>query len=84
MRKHTYVSFLVHVLVFLWQSGMAIGMQTPGMAFLGQPQFMGMRPAGPQYTADMQKQMAEEHQWDLSLLINEVPECYQITDNSVI
>uniref|UniRef100_H3C233 Synergin gamma n=1 Tax=Tetraodon nigroviridis TaxID=99883 RepID=H3C233_TETNG len=44
------------------QSGMAIGMQTPGMAFLGQPQFMGMRPAGPQYTADMQKQMAEEHQ----------------------
>uniref|UniRef100_H2SDQ3 Synergin gamma n=1 Tax=Takifugu rubripes TaxID=31033 RepID=H2SDQ3_TAKRU len=42
--------------------GMAIGMQTPGMAFLGQPQFMGMRPAGPQYTADMQKQMAEEHQ----------------------
>lgn len=41
---------------------MAIGMQSPGMAFLGQPQFMGMRPAGPQYTADMQKQMAEEHQ----------------------
>uniref|UniRef100_A0A3Q2WX00 Synergin, gamma n=1 Tax=Haplochromis burtoni TaxID=8153 RepID=A0A3Q2WX00_HAPBU len=35
---------------------------TPGMQFLGQPQFMGMRPAGPQYTADMQKQMAEEHQ----------------------
>uniref|UniRef100_A0A3P9KK81 Synergin, gamma n=1 Tax=Oryzias latipes TaxID=8090 RepID=A0A3P9KK81_ORYLA len=44
------------------QSGMAMGMQTPGMQFLGQPQFMGMRPAGPQYTADMQKQMAEEHQ----------------------
>ncbi|RVE65041.1 hypothetical protein OJAV_G00131610 [Oryzias javanicus] len=44
------------------QSGMAIGMQTPGMQFMGQPQFMGMRPAGPQYTADMQKQMAEEHQ----------------------
>uniref|UniRef100_A0A3Q3GSR1 Synergin, gamma n=1 Tax=Kryptolebias marmoratus TaxID=37003 RepID=A0A3Q3GSR1_KRYMA len=42
--------------------GMAIGMQTPGMQFMGQPQFMGMRPAGPQYTADMQKQMAEEHQ----------------------
>uniref|UniRef100_A0A7N8XS75 Synergin, gamma n=1 Tax=Mastacembelus armatus TaxID=205130 RepID=A0A7N8XS75_9TELE len=42
--------------------GMAIGMQTPGMQFLGQPQFMGMRPAGPQYTADLQKQMAEEHQ----------------------
>lgn len=44
------------------QAGMAIGMQTPGMQFLGQPQFMGMRPAGPQYTADLQKQMAEEHQ----------------------
>ncbi|XP_047246657.1 synergin gamma isoform X6 [Girardinichthys multiradiatus] len=44
------------------QGGMAIGMQTPGMPFLGQPQFMGMRAAGPQYTADMQKQMAEEHQ----------------------
>uniref|UniRef100_A0A3Q3BLT7 Synergin, gamma n=1 Tax=Kryptolebias marmoratus TaxID=37003 RepID=A0A3Q3BLT7_KRYMA len=43
------------------QGGMAIGMQTPGMQFMGQPQFMGMRPAGPQYTADMQKQMAEEH-----------------------
>lgn len=47
---------------FVQQSGMPIGMQNPGMAFLGQPQFMGMRPAGPQYTADMQKQMAEEHQ----------------------
>ncbi|KAM8854252.1 synergin gamma isoform 5-T5 [Synchiropus picturatus] len=44
------------------QGGMAIGMQTPGMQFIGQPQFMGMRPAGPQYTADIQKQMAEEHQ----------------------
>uniref|UniRef100_A0A7N6B4Y4 EH domain-containing protein n=1 Tax=Anabas testudineus TaxID=64144 RepID=A0A7N6B4Y4_ANATE len=44
------------------QAGMAIGMQTSGMQFLGQPQFMGMRPAGPQYTADLQKQMAEEHQ----------------------
>ncbi|XP_053278380.1 synergin gamma isoform X3 [Pleuronectes platessa] len=44
------------------QGGMAIGMQTPGMQFMGQPQFMSMRPAGPQYTADMQKQMAEEHQ----------------------
>ncbi|XP_075892529.1 synergin gamma isoform X4 [Nelusetta ayraudi] len=44
------------------QGGMALGMQTPGIQFLGQPQFMGMRPAGPQYTADMQKQMAEEHQ----------------------
>lgn len=52
--------FLSYVCV--WQGGMAIGMQTTGMQFLGQPQFMGMRPAGPQYTADMQKQMAEEHQ----------------------
>lgn len=49
-------------ILFFYQSGMAMGMQTPGMQFLGQPQFMGMRPAGPQYTADMQKQMAEEHQ----------------------
>ncbi|XP_077466658.1 synergin gamma [Stigmatopora argus] len=44
------------------QAGMAMGMQTPGMPFLAQPQFMGMRPAGPPYTPDMQKQMAEEHQ----------------------
>ncbi|CAL9684164.1 unnamed protein product [Knipowitschia caucasica] len=44
------------------QGGMAIGMQAPGMQFIGQPQFMGMRPAGPQYTADIQKQMVEEHQ----------------------
>ncbi|KAM9318982.1 synergin gamma isoform 2-T2 [Pholidichthys leucotaenia] len=44
------------------QGGMALGMQTPGVQFLGQPQFMGMRAAGPQYMADMQKQLAEEHQ----------------------
>ncbi|XP_077578147.1 synergin gamma isoform X3 [Stigmatopora nigra] len=44
------------------QAGMAMGMQTSGMPFLAQPQFLGMRPAGPPYTADMQKQMAEEHQ----------------------
>lgn len=64
-RKHACVLFCLFKFfgfVFVRQSGMAIGMQTPGMAFLGQPQFMGMRPAGPQYTADMQKQMAEEHQ----------------------
>ncbi|TSQ46647.1 Synergin gamma [Bagarius yarrelli] len=42
--------------------GMAMGMQAPGMQFMGQPQFMGMRAAGPQYPADLQKQMAEEHQ----------------------
>ncbi|XP_058270348.1 synergin gamma isoform X10 [Hemibagrus wyckioides] len=44
------------------QGGMAMGMQAPGMQFMGQPQFMGMRPTGPQYPADLQKQMAEEHQ----------------------
>ncbi|XP_061637481.1 synergin gamma isoform X6 [Phyllopteryx taeniolatus] len=44
------------------QAGMTIAMQTPGMPYLAQPQFIGMRPAGPPYTADMQKQMAEEHQ----------------------
>ncbi|XP_034166429.2 synergin gamma isoform X2 [Pangasianodon hypophthalmus] len=44
------------------QGGMAMGMQAPGMQFMGQPQFMGMRATGPQYPADLQKQMAEEHQ----------------------
>nr|XP_015223082.1 PREDICTED: synergin gamma isoform X6 [Lepisosteus oculatus] len=45
------------------QGGMAMGpMQPPGMQFMAQPQFMGMRGPGPQYTADMQKQIAEEHQ----------------------
>ncbi|KAM9468875.1 synergin gamma isoform 6-T6 [Clarias gariepinus] len=44
------------------QGGMAMGMQAPGMQFMGQPQFMGMRGTGPQYPADLQKQMAEEHQ----------------------
>lgn len=57
MLKHQAIK-----LEFFLQTGMAIGMQTAGMPFLGQPQFMGMRPAGPQYTADIQKQMAEEHQ----------------------
>uniref|UniRef100_A0A673KCQ4 Synergin gamma-like n=1 Tax=Sinocyclocheilus rhinocerous TaxID=307959 RepID=A0A673KCQ4_9TELE len=41
---------------------MAMGMQTPGMQFMGQPQFMGMRGPGPQFPVDLQKQMAEEHQ----------------------
>ncbi|XP_041734295.2 synergin gamma isoform X2 [Coregonus clupeaformis] len=44
------------------QGGMTMGMQAAGMQFMGQPQFMAMRGPGPQYTADMQKQMAEEHQ----------------------
>ncbi|XP_057571698.1 synergin gamma isoform X16 [Hippopotamus amphibius kiboko] len=33
-----------------------------GMPYLGQAPFLGMRPPGPQYTADMQKQFAEEQQ----------------------
>ncbi|XP_066551492.1 synergin gamma isoform X2 [Amia ocellicauda] len=45
------------------QGGMSMGaMQAPGMQFMGQPQYMGMRGPGPQYTVDMQKQIAEEHQ----------------------
>ncbi|KAG9351603.1 hypothetical protein JZ751_022854 [Albula glossodonta] len=39
------------------QAGMPMGMQ-----IMGQPQFMGLRAPGPHYTADMQKQMAEDHQ----------------------
>ncbi|XP_036380019.1 synergin gamma-like isoform X2 [Megalops cyprinoides] len=44
------------------QGGMAMG-----MPMMGQPQFMGLRPPGPHYTADMQKQMAEDHQKRLEL-----------------
>ncbi|XP_040100037.1 synergin gamma isoform X11 [Oryx dammah] len=33
-----------------------------GMPYLGQAPFLGMRPPGPQYTPDMQKQFAEEQQ----------------------
>ncbi|XP_029111302.1 synergin gamma isoform X9 [Scleropages formosus] len=44
------------------QGGMPMAMQGPAMPFMGQPQFMGIRPPGPQYAVDMQKQMAEEHQ----------------------
>uniref|UniRef100_A0A672K1M3 Synergin gamma n=1 Tax=Sinocyclocheilus grahami TaxID=75366 RepID=A0A672K1M3_SINGR len=40
----------------------AMQIQTPGMQFMGQPQFMGMRGPGPQFPADLHKQMAEEHQ----------------------
>ncbi|XP_063308838.1 synergin gamma isoform X2 [Pelobates fuscus] len=44
------------------QGGMPMGqMQATGMQFMGQS-FMGMRPPAPQYTPDMQKQFAEEHQ----------------------
>ncbi|NXU64461.1 SYNRG protein, partial [Horornis vulcanius] len=45
------------------QGGMALGpMPAAGMPFMGQPSFLGMRPAAPQYTPDMQKQFAEEQQ----------------------
>ncbi|KAM7139650.1 synergin gamma isoform 5-T5 [Macrochelys suwanniensis] len=45
------------------QGGMPLGaMQATGMSFMGQASFLGMRPAAPQYTPDMQKQFAEEQQ----------------------
>ncbi|XP_067394197.1 synergin gamma isoform X7 [Emydura macquarii macquarii] len=45
------------------QGGMSLGaMQATGMPFMGQASFLGMRPAAPQYTPDMQKQFAEEQQ----------------------
>ncbi|XP_043355498.1 synergin gamma isoform X14 [Dermochelys coriacea] len=45
------------------QGGIPLGaMQATGMSFMGQASFLGMRPAAPQYTPDMQKQFAEEQQ----------------------
>ncbi|XP_056362417.1 synergin gamma isoform X2 [Oenanthe melanoleuca] len=45
------------------QGGMALGpMAAAGMPYMGQPSFLGMRPAAPQYSPDMQKQFAEEQQ----------------------
>ncbi|XP_043910837.1 synergin gamma [Protopterus annectens] len=45
------------------QGGMTMGqMAAAGMAYMGQPTYMGMRPPTSQYTADMQKQFAEEQQ----------------------
>uniref|UniRef100_A0A3B3RYC6 Synergin gamma n=1 Tax=Paramormyrops kingsleyae TaxID=1676925 RepID=A0A3B3RYC6_9TELE len=44
------------------QGTMPMAMQAQGMPFMGQPPFMGMRAPGPQFSADVQKQMAEEHQ----------------------
>ncbi|NXX86929.1 SYNRG protein, partial [Urocolius indicus] len=45
------------------QGGMPLGpMPTTGMPYMGQAPFLGMRPAAPQYTPDMQKQFAEEQQ----------------------
>ncbi|XP_074118165.1 synergin gamma isoform X11 [Sminthopsis crassicaudata] len=37
-------------------------MTAAGMPYMGQAPFLGMRPPGPQYTPDMQKQFAEEQQ----------------------
>ncbi|XP_023508748.1 synergin gamma isoform X5 [Equus caballus] len=45
------------------QAGIPMGpMPAAGMPYLGQAPFLGMRPPGPQYPPDMQKQFAEEQQ----------------------
>ncbi|XP_068011073.1 synergin gamma isoform X2 [Melanerpes formicivorus] len=45
------------------QGGMALGpLPAAGMPYMGQAPFLGMRPAAPQYSPDMQKQFAEEQQ----------------------
>ncbi|KAM9370399.1 synergin gamma isoform 2-T2 [Phaethornis superciliosus] len=45
------------------QGGMPLGpMPATGMPYMGQASFLGMRPAAPQYSPDMQKQFAEEQQ----------------------
>ncbi|XP_069458873.1 synergin gamma isoform X30 [Ovis canadensis] len=45
------------------QAGIPMGpIPAGGMPYLGQAPFLGMRPPGPQYTPDMQKQFAEEQQ----------------------
>ncbi|NXI39222.1 SYNRG protein, partial [Galbula dea] len=45
------------------QAGMPLGaMPAAGMPYMGQASFLGMRPAAPQYSPDMQKQFAEEQQ----------------------
>ncbi|NWV01507.1 SYNRG protein, partial [Upupa epops] len=45
------------------QGGMPLGpMPATGMPYMGQAPFLGMRPAAPQYSPDMQKQFAEEQQ----------------------
>ncbi|XP_012581854.1 PREDICTED: synergin gamma isoform X2 [Condylura cristata] len=45
------------------QAGIPMGpMPAAGMPYLGQAPFLGMRPAGPQYSPDLQKQFAEEQQ----------------------
>lgn len=51
------------VLFTSFQGGMPLGpMPATGMPYMGQASFLGMRPAAPQYTPDMQKQFAEEQQ----------------------
>ncbi|KAL0597114.1 Synergin gamma [Plecturocebus cupreus] len=46
-----------------FKAGIPMGpMPAAGMPYLGQAPFLGMRPPGPQYTPDMQKQFAEEQQ----------------------
>nr|XP_031541109.1 synergin gamma isoform X5 [Vicugna pacos] len=45
------------------QAGIPMGaIPAGGMPYLGQAPFLGVRPPGPQYTPDMQKQFAEEQQ----------------------
>ncbi|XP_072503065.1 synergin gamma isoform X2 [Notamacropus eugenii] len=45
------------------QGGITMGpMTAAGMPYMGQAPFLGMRPAGPQFNPDMQKQFAEEQQ----------------------
>ncbi|XP_014445606.1 synergin gamma [Tupaia chinensis] len=45
------------------QAGIPMGpMPAAGMSYLGQAPFLGMRPPGPQYAPDIQKQFAEEQQ----------------------
>uniref|UniRef100_A0A8C3YG02 Synergin gamma n=1 Tax=Catagonus wagneri TaxID=51154 RepID=A0A8C3YG02_9CETA len=45
------------------QAGIPMGpIPAGGMPYLGQAPFLGMRPPGPPYTPDMQKQFAEEQQ----------------------
>ncbi|XP_063810899.1 synergin gamma [Pseudophryne corroboree] len=45
------------------QGGLSMGpMQTTAMTFMGQASYLGMGPPAPQYTPDMQKQLAEEQQ----------------------
>ncbi|XP_045155851.1 synergin gamma isoform X7 [Echinops telfairi] len=45
------------------QAGIPVGpIPAAGIPYMGQAPFLGLRPPGPQYTPDMQKQFAEEQQ----------------------